>query len=242
MLILLAATRGTGSKDLTEQLLRRRLQELSRTQWVTGSVLALERPAHVPTTVNSTQGFPMFQRCLVVLVALAAFTPGHLLAQARQAELPLNLTAVAMSTGGVRTPAVASQVDITINRWSTSAESQRLMAVLKEKGPERLLDALQDAKSVGTIRTPGNLAYDLRFASSEPGEDGGTRIFLVTDRPVSYWEAVNRPRVSDYPFTFIELRSTRVARAKASWHWRRRSSTGAARPSSSRTTTGSRSR
>ena len=32
------------------------------------------------------------------------------------------------------------------------------------------------------------------------------RIFLATDRPVSYWEAVNRPRVSDYPFTFIELR------------------------------------
>jgi predicted component of type VI protein secretion system len=59
---------------------------------------------------------------------------------------------------------------------------------------------------VGTIRTPGNLAYDLRFASSEPGEDGGTRIFLATDRPVSYWEAVNRPRLSDYPFTFIELR------------------------------------
>ena len=143
---------------------------------------------------------------VVILLALATVTQGYLLAQARQVDLPLNLTANAMSTGGARTPPVASQVDITINRWSTSSESQRLMTVLKEKGPERLLDALQDAKSVGTIRTPGNLAYDLRFASSEPGEDGGTRIFLVTDRPVSYWEAVNRPRVSDYPFTFIELR------------------------------------
>ena len=147
----------------------------------------------------------MFQR-VVVIVALAAFSHGHLLAQARQTDLPLNLTAIAMSTGGIRTPAVASQVDITVNRWSTASESQRLRTVLKEKGPERLLDALQDAKSVGTIRTPGNLAYDLRFASSEPGEDGGTRIFLATDRPISYWEAVNRPRVSDYPFTFIELR------------------------------------
>ena len=28
----------------------------------------------------------------------------------------------------------------------------------------------------------------------------------ATDRPISYWETVNRPRVSDYPFTFIELR------------------------------------
>ena len=146
----------------------------------------------------------MFRQLCFALFFLSSFTGAP--ASAQQPDLPLNLTAVAMSTGGVRTPAVASRVDITINRWSTAAESQRLMTVLKEKGASRLLDALQDAKSVGTIRTPGNLAYDLRFASAEPGEDGGTRIFLVTDRPVSYWEAVNRPRVSDYPFTFIELR------------------------------------
>ncbi len=148
----------------------------------------------------------MFPRCLVALLALAAAGGSHLVAQSRQPDLPMTLTAFAVSTGGPRTSPVASQVDITINRWSGSVETQRLLTVLKEKGPERLIDALQDVKSVGTIRTPGNLAYDLRFAYTEPGEDGGTRIFLATDRPISYWEAVNRPRVSDYPFTFIELR------------------------------------
>jgi hypothetical protein len=148
----------------------------------------------------------MLKRCFVAFLAVASFTGPYLLAQARQPDLPMTLTAFAVSTGGPRTPAVASQVDISINRWSTSSESQRLMAVLKDKGPEHLLEALQDVKSVGTIRTPGNLAYDLRFASFEPGADGGTRIFLATDRPISYWEAVNRPRLSDYPFTFIELR------------------------------------
>lgn len=148
----------------------------------------------------------MVQRCFIAILTVAALGGGRLMAQPRQAELPMTLTAFAVSTGGPRTPPVASPVDITINRWSTSSETERLMTVLKEKGPEHLLDALQDARSVGTIRTPGNLAYDLRFASSEPGDDGGTRIFLATDRPVSYWEAVNRPRLSDYPFTFIELR------------------------------------
>jgi hypothetical protein len=123
-----------------------------------------------------------------------------------QWSTPATFTAFAVSPGGPRTSSVATQVDITINRWSTAAESERLLTVLKEKGPEKLLDALQDVKSVGTIRTPGDLAYDLRYAHAEPGEDGGTRIFLATDRPVSYWEAVNRPRVSDYPFTFFELR------------------------------------
>lgn len=148
----------------------------------------------------------MLQRFAAALLALAAITEGAVLAQAQRPDLPMTLTAFAVSTGGIRTSAVATQVEITINRWSTTSESERLLAVLKDKGPERLIDALQDVKSVGTIRTPGNLAYDLRFAYSEPGEDGGTRVFLATDRPISYWEAVNRPRVSDYPFTFIELR------------------------------------
>jgi hypothetical protein len=138
--------------------------------------------------------------------ALALLSAASVIAQTRQLDLPVNLTAFAVSTGGIRTAPVATAIDITIKRWSTSAETQRLQKVLTEKGQDRLLDALQDVKSVGTIRTPNNLAYDLRFAAIEPGEDGGTRIFLATDRPVSYWEAVNRPRVSDYPFTFIELR------------------------------------
>jgi hypothetical protein len=121
-------------------------------------------------------------------------------------ELPAEFTAFAVSTGGPRTSSVATNVDITIDRWSTPEETQRLMGLLKEKDTDELLDALRDMKSVGTINTPGNLAYDLRYAHHEPAPDGGRRIFLATDRPISYWEAVNRPRVSNYPFTFIELR------------------------------------
>jgi hypothetical protein len=39
-----------------------------------------------------------------------------------------------------------------------------------------------------------------------PGEDGGRRIVLMTDRPIGFWEAANRPRTIDYPFTLIEMR------------------------------------
>lgn len=145
-------------------------------------------------------------RLIVALLALGIIAGGRLVAQTGQPSLPASFTAFAVSPGGARSSAVASQVEITIDRWSMAAESQRLMTVLKDKGPEKLVDALRDVKSVGTIRTPGNLAYDLRFAYSEPGEDGGQRILLATDRPISFWEAVNRPRVNDYPFTFIELR------------------------------------
>jgi hypothetical protein len=114
-------------------------------------------------------------------------------------------TAVALSAGGPRSNPVAGQLDITIDRWSTQAERMRLMSTLG-KGQTAMLESLRDMPSIGRIRTPGQLGWDLHYAHQVTGEDGGRRIFLATDRPISIWEAVNRPRTIDYPFTFIELR------------------------------------
>ena len=99
----------------------------------------------------------------------------------------------------------AGRVMMRVNRWSTEAERGRLLSTLMKDGPNALLDVLQDQKSVGTIRTPDSLAYDLRYAHQEPGEDGGRNVVLATDRPISFWEARNQPRTMDYPFTVIQL-------------------------------------
>jgi hypothetical protein len=100
----------------------------------------------------------------------------------------------------------AGMVEIRVDRWSTEAERNRLMETLVDKGPEKLLDAIGDVKPVGTIKTPGSLAYDLRFARRTPLADGGERVILVTDRRIGFWEQFNSTRSSDYPFTVIELR------------------------------------
>jgi hypothetical protein len=99
----------------------------------------------------------------------------------------------------------AGTVLIHISRWSTEMERARLIQTLQQKGPEKLLDELQDMKSVGTIRTPDSLAYDLRYAHARPGEDGGRQIVLATDRPIGFWEAVHQPRTIQYPFTVIQM-------------------------------------
>lgn len=114
-------------------------------------------------------------------------------------------TAVALSAGGPRSNPVAGQLDITIDRWSTQSERQRLLSTLG-KGQTAMLEALRALPAVGRIRTPGELGWDLHYAHQVTGEDGGRRVFLATDRPISVWEAVNRPRTVDYPFTFVELR------------------------------------
>jgi len=83
------------------------------------------------------------------------------------------------------------------------------MAVMAEKGPEKLLDALQDMPRVGHFGAPGNLSWDLHFARKVPLPDGGERVVLATDRRIGFWEAANQPRSIDYPFTVIELRLDR---------------------------------
>ena len=126
-------------------------------------------------------------------------------AQIASGALPARLTAVAVNVSTVGRNG-ATPVDITINRWTSDPERDRLVTMFKEKGSKALLEELQKMKPVGTISTPGSVGYDLRYARQLPGADGGRRIVLATDRPISFWEASNQPRSVDYPFLLIELR------------------------------------
>jgi len=81
--------------------------------------------------------------------------------------------------------------------------------VLLEKGPEKLLDVLQDTPRVGYIRTPNSIRYDLNFSRRTPGEDGVERIEVITGRDFRFWEVINQPGSIDYSFAVIELRINR---------------------------------
>lgn len=99
-------------------------------------------------------------------------------------------------------------VDFTIERWSTDAERDQLISIIQEnpKDPTQpLLKALQKMPKVGGIRTPQTLSWDLHYARQFPGEDGGRRIVLATDRPIAFAEARNSTRSMDYPFTIVEI-------------------------------------
>ena len=97
-------------------------------------------------------------------------------------------------------------LQISVTRWSTEAERRTLNQTLFKKGQDALLEALRDMRSVGRISTPGNIGYDLRFAEQRTLPDGGREIILATDRPMSFWEIVNKPRSSQYPFTWLQFR------------------------------------
>jgi len=135
----------------------------------------------------------------LAIAALAAFSAlGH--AQTTGSPERYRANAVNMDAGAQGT------IDITVERWSTDAERDTLMAVLLNQGPEKLLDVLQDMKHVGYFNTPGNLRWELRFARKTAEPEGGERVVLATDRRISFRESFSQSRTLDYPFTIIELR------------------------------------
>jgi hypothetical protein len=139
----------------------------------------------------------------VILVSSASLLT--LAASAQTMGSPERYTGSAININNGR----ADSIDITVNRWSTDKQRDALMAVVQQKGVDKLLDALQDTPAIGHFGAPGHLSWDIHFARKVPLPDGGDRVILVTDRRIGFWEAANQPRSIDYPFTVIELRLNR---------------------------------
>ena len=141
----------------------------------------------------------------IALIAVSAAAILTFSASAQTMGTPERYTASAFNLNNGR----AGTIDITVNRWSTDKQRDALMAVVAQKGPDKLLDALQDMPAMGHFGAPGNLSWDIHFARKMPLPDGGERVVMVTDRRISFWEAANQPRSFDYPFTVIELHLNR---------------------------------
>jgi hypothetical protein len=110
----------------------------------------------------------------------------------------------------------AAPITIRITRWTDAAEDEKLMSILESKGTEGLVRALQDGKAVGSIGTPQELPYELRYARQYPTEKGGRRIVLMTDRPMAFAERLSAAPSRDYPITWIELQLDATGRGEGS--------------------------
>ncbi|HXO43624.1 MAG TPA: hypothetical protein VN999_19410 [Thermoanaerobaculia bacterium] len=124
--------------------------------------------------------------------------------------LPEKFTAFAVNLGTTVTPGPGPRpgksaiVQITIDRWSTEGERDRLVAAL-QKSEQTLLETLQALPTVGSIRTPDTIAWYLHYAHQNIAPDGSRHIFIATDRPIHFWEEYYRTHSVNYPFTLIEM-------------------------------------
>ena len=128
---------------------------------------------------------------------LAAGPAGH----AQTMGQPERFTATAINLDRGR----SGTVEIAVTRWSSDADRTKLVTTALENGPEKLLNTLQHMPRAGYVRTPDSIGWDLHYAHHAPLPEGGERVVIATDRPISFWEAANQPRSIDYPFTVIEM-------------------------------------
>ena len=84
-------------------------------------------------------------------------------------------------------PVDPAKLRLSVHRWASDAERDKLVQGVTERGPERLLEALNDSGVVGYLRWPGGLEYAVRYARRTARPDGGQDIVLVLDRPLWVW-------------------------------------------------------
>jgi hypothetical protein len=131
----------------------------------------------------------------VLLNHAAAASP-----QAPREEFSATLSNISNVGGVGLTP-----LTIRITRWTSDADHERMMELLRSKGQDAFLRALTDQDAIGSIATPVSLKYDFFYARQEPLAEGGRKIFMITDRPMDIAERLNSTRSRDYPFTVIEM-------------------------------------
>lgn len=116
----------------------------------------------------------------------------------------LHAVAVNMSNVGRQG---ATSVDIGIDRWSTDEETTQLKQALIEQGQGDVAAELQKLPRVGFIRrSNGGLGWDVHYARRNALPNGGYRILIATDRPMSFYERSQQPETARYDLIVAELR------------------------------------
>jgi len=157
----------------------------------------------------------VLKRSFAATLLLPALVLGQNAGSAEEKEFKQTFEAFAVAMGTsnppVIPPGVSTTLQINITRWTTDEERAALFATLVEKGQEGLVKALQKQEETGWIRVTGRGAglktfpsERLRYARENPMGDK-RRIVLALDRPISFWEAANRPRWRDYDMTLIVM-------------------------------------
>ncbi len=148
------------------------------------------------------------------LAVLAHLALGTFAASAQTPASPVTFSAKLVSLNPQLNLPSQTPLDITVTRWSTVDEREQLVTVLKASGGKGLLEMMQSAPRVGSIRIPGTLNYEFHFAMRSQGPDGGEFITLIADRPVGFAEAADGPRTLEYRFIVLQLQVNPIGRGE----------------------------
>jgi len=147
-------------------------------------------------------------RMMTVLLVLSGCTMFDAFAQTGDnkplTDLPRQFAGTAFGQAG----AVAGKsfgVNIYITAWTSDQKVQEFISILKEKGPNGLVSAMEKTPDVGRLSPTGFVGSGFRFARYRPTAEGGLHIVMVTNRPMSFGELYRGGRSTDYQFGIVVL-------------------------------------
>jgi hypothetical protein len=163
--------------------------------------------------VKRARRFVSIAAVLVPLV-VAALPAGATEEEPEAVNERFRARAVAMGTSNppILPTGRTATVDIAVTRWSTDAQRTELFAKLVEGGQDALTPALRGQDEAGWLRVTGPVQGGgrtpfgrevIRYAREIRHEDGTRRLVLALDRPISLYEARNRPRWRNHDVTLI---------------------------------------
>jgi hypothetical protein len=143
----------------------------------------------------------MVSRALILgsfcLLAVAIFRGG-----AQEKMQPEEYQAQAMGQGAQM--GQTFNVTVHIEEYSTPEERQVLIDAFEKAGSQGLFNALNKMKSKGRMAITGTVGYDVSFARKLPSAEG-TKIRLLTNRPITFGEAWTDSRSMDYNLSVLEF-------------------------------------
>lgn len=128
-------------------------------------------------------------------------------------DLPKNFQANVMVVTGQPGGPRSSLLEIRLREWTTEEERQQVLTEIKESSAQSARNrnravarALRGASRVGSMNLRNTTGWPIRYSRHTQLSDGGQRILLATDRPVSFAEALSAGAVvGDFDVTVVEL-------------------------------------
>lgn len=121
-----------------------------------------------------------------------------------QPQVPAQYAATAIGQAGV--PAGKSfGLNIYIDELSNDGDRDELLGILKAKGQNGVVDALDKMKDKGRVSPTGGVGTGMRFVRMRPNGKGGLHIVMATNRPFAFGELYNGTRSTDYPIGIVVL-------------------------------------
>ena len=147
-------------------------------------------------------------RAMTILLVLSGSAASGAFAQNGDSKpltvLPRQFAATAIGQAGSMAGRTFG-LNVYITEWTTDQQVRDYIGILREKGPDGLVNAMEKTSDVGRISPTGFVGNGFRFARYRPTANGGLHIVMVTDRPMSIGELYHGGRSTDYQFGIVVL-------------------------------------